>query len=242
MHIEDWPLDRIHPYPNNPRVMHDAAQQVAQSIREFGWQQPIVVDEGGVIIIGHTRLAAARLLGLEVAPVHVARGLTTERVRALRIADNRTAEVAGWDDVKLAAELEAILAAAEVPVFTGFSSAEIEALTMQAQADLAAIMATQAAPAAAAPVAQHSAPNPAPVDAAAAAVNGPALNDQASVNAPLATSAPDAPTADLVPFNVMLPLESRAVLFDAIRRAKDAHGLAHTADAILVIARSYMRG
>lgn len=75
MHIEDWPLDRIRPYPNNPRVLRNTAEKVAESIREFGWRQPIVVDEEGVVIIGHGRLAAAQLLKLPTAPVHIAAGL-----------------------------------------------------------------------------------------------------------------------------------------------------------------------
>ena len=70
---------------------------VAASIREFGFRQPIVVDEKGVIVVGHTRYKAAITLGLEKVPVHVARGLTPEQIKAYRIADNKTADLAAWD-------------------------------------------------------------------------------------------------------------------------------------------------
>lgn len=87
MHIEDWPLAKIRPYPNNPRVLRNAAEKVAESIKAFGWRQPIVVDAEGVIIVGHSRLEAAKLLKLATAPVHVARELTADQVRALRVAE-----------------------------------------------------------------------------------------------------------------------------------------------------------
>ena len=93
MQIEDWPIAEVRPYPNNPRVLRNAAEKFAESIRAFGWRQPIVVDEQGVIIIGHSRLAAAKLLKLDAVPVHVARGLSDAQVRALRVADNKTAEL-----------------------------------------------------------------------------------------------------------------------------------------------------
>jgi len=97
MQIELWPLDRIKPYDKNPRLNDDAVDAVARSIQEFGFRQPIVVDEAGVVIIGHTRLKAAKQLGLTEVPVHVARGLSPEKVKALRIADNQTASLAEWN-------------------------------------------------------------------------------------------------------------------------------------------------
>lgn len=75
MQIQDWPIADVRPYPNNPRVLRNAAEKVAESIKAFGWRQPIVVDEQGVVIIGHSRLAAAKLLKLATVPVHVAAGL-----------------------------------------------------------------------------------------------------------------------------------------------------------------------
>ena len=97
MRIEERLLDNIQPYENNPRKNAAAIDKVAESLKEFGWQQPIVVDADGVIIAGHTRLAAARKLGLEKAPVVIAEGLTDEQVRAYRLADNRTADFSEWD-------------------------------------------------------------------------------------------------------------------------------------------------
>jgi DNA modification methylase len=105
MQIETWPVDRPQPYDKNPRLNDDAVEIVAKSIREFGFRQPIVVDEAGVVIIGHTRLKAAKSLGLAEVPVHVARGLSSEQVKALRIADNKTAEIAEWNLELLPIEL-----------------------------------------------------------------------------------------------------------------------------------------
>jgi len=105
MKVEMWDVSKIKPYPNNPRINDAAVDAVAQSIREFGFRQPIVVDEQGVIIVGHTRYLAALRLGLKKVPVHVARGLTEAQVKAYRIADNKSAELAEWDEEKLRQEL-----------------------------------------------------------------------------------------------------------------------------------------
>ena len=96
MKIELRKLSEIKPYPGNPRVNDAAVAAVAASIREFGFRQPIVVDEDGVIIVGHTRWKAARKLGLETVPVHVAMGLTPAQVKAYRLADNKTGELSDW--------------------------------------------------------------------------------------------------------------------------------------------------
>jgi DNA modification methylase len=97
MQIELRPLNAIQPYDRNPRRNDMAVDSVVKSIQEFGFRQPIVVDDAGVIIIGHTRFKAATKLGLTEVPVHVARGLSPEKVKALRIADNQTATIAEWD-------------------------------------------------------------------------------------------------------------------------------------------------
>jgi ParB-like chromosome segregation protein Spo0J len=93
MKIEPRKLTDTRPYDNNPRQNDDAVAVVANSIREFGFRQPIVVDEAGVIICGHTRYKAAQQLGLEIVPVHMATDLTREQIRPYRLADNRTAEI-----------------------------------------------------------------------------------------------------------------------------------------------------
>lgn len=90
MRVEERRLDQIQPYENNPRRNELAVEPVAESIAEFGWQQPIVVDADGVIIAGHTRWKAARRLGLETAPVIVASELSPEQVKAYRLADNKS--------------------------------------------------------------------------------------------------------------------------------------------------------
>lgn len=106
--VEQWSLDRITPYDNNPRKNEGAVEQVANSIKEFGFRQPVVVDEAGVIIAGHTRFKAAKYLGLSEVPVHVARGLTEAQIKAYRIADNKTNELAEWDLDLLPLELTAL--------------------------------------------------------------------------------------------------------------------------------------
>lgn len=108
MRVEERRLEDIQPYENNPRKNEPAIDKVAESLKEFGWQQPIVVDAQGVIIAGHTRWSAARRLGLETAPVVVADGLSQEQVKAYRLADNKTNEFADWDIDLMDAELLSI--------------------------------------------------------------------------------------------------------------------------------------
>src|SRR5271165_7351627 len=105
MNIEERDIGTIRPYHNNPRVNDPGVDAVAASIREFGFRQPIVVDEQGVIVVGHTRYKAALKLGLDVAPVHIAAGLTPAQLKAYRIADNQTARLSDWDNEKLVVEL-----------------------------------------------------------------------------------------------------------------------------------------
>src|SRR6516164_752880 len=105
MMVELRPINSIKPYDNNPRHNDEAVDAVAASIQEFGFRQPIVVDEQGVIIVGHTRYKAALKLSLLAVPVHVARGLTPAQAKAYRLADNQTATMSQWDDDKLIQEL-----------------------------------------------------------------------------------------------------------------------------------------
>jgi DNA modification methylase len=108
--IELRKLADIRPYENNPRHNDDAVDAVAASIREFGFRQPIVVDGDGVIICGHTRYKAALKLGLDKVPVHVAKDLTPEQIKAYRIADNKTNELSDWNYDLLPIELSALQA------------------------------------------------------------------------------------------------------------------------------------
>jgi len=106
MKVETRDIGSIRPYENNPRHNAEAVDAVAKSIQQFGWRQPIVVDATGVIVIGHTRLLAAKQLGLTTVPVHVAEGLSEAQVKALRIADNATGDIATWNYDLLPLELK----------------------------------------------------------------------------------------------------------------------------------------
>lgn len=108
MEIVEVSIDKIKPYENNPRNNDKAVNAVANSIKEFGWQQPIVVDEKGVIIAGHTRFLAAKQLGMDKVPVKYAKGLSEEKVKAFRLADNKTSELSEWDFKKLEEELDQV--------------------------------------------------------------------------------------------------------------------------------------
>ena len=108
MEIVMMNIDEIIPYENNPRKNDDAVEAVANSIKNFGFKSPIVVDANKVIVNGHTRLKASKLLGLTMVPVIIASDLTEEQCRALRLADNKTAEIASWDKKLLMQELESI--------------------------------------------------------------------------------------------------------------------------------------
>lgn len=103
------PIGEVRPYPNNPRINSEAVDKVAASLKSFGWRQPIVVDSSNVIIVGHTRLQAAKRLRMKEVPVLVADDLSEEQVKAYRLADNKTAEFAEWDMDKLGDELADIL-------------------------------------------------------------------------------------------------------------------------------------
>ena len=106
MNIVEKNIDEVKPYKNNPRVNDEAVDTVADSIKEFGFQQPIVVDKKMVIIVGHTRLKAAQKLGLKKVPVQVATNLTAKQTKQYRIMDNRTSDLSDWDDQKLKKEFD----------------------------------------------------------------------------------------------------------------------------------------
>lgn len=94
MNVQMKRLDEIRPYKNNPRKNDQAVDAVAESIREFGFRQPIVIDKNGVIIAGHTRYKAAKSLGLTEVPCEIASDLTDEQAKAYRLADNKSGELA----------------------------------------------------------------------------------------------------------------------------------------------------
>lgn len=98
-------LDDLKPYENNPRRNENAIDKVANSIKEFGFKVPIVIDRDGVIVAGHTRYQASRKLGMDTVPCIVADDLTDEQVKAFRLVDNKTSEFAAWDFEALDKEL-----------------------------------------------------------------------------------------------------------------------------------------
>lgn len=100
--------DDLIPYEKNPRKNDAAVEKVAASIKEFGFKVPIIIDSDGVIVAGHTRLKAAQLLQLKKVPCIIAEDLTPEQIKAFRLADNKTAELADWDFELLTEELEGI--------------------------------------------------------------------------------------------------------------------------------------
>ena len=106
MQIIEMRLSDIRPYENNPRHNDEAVQFVANSIYEFGFKVPMVVDKDGTIVTGHTRYKAAKLLGYDTVPVIMADDLTPEQIKAFRIADNKVGEIATWDMEALETELE----------------------------------------------------------------------------------------------------------------------------------------
>ena len=106
LNVKMMPIGDVVPYEKNPRLNDQAVDAVANSIREFGFKVPIVVDSKGVVVSGHTRLKAAKTLGLADVPVIVADDLDDTKIKAFRLADNKVAELADWDESLLIKELE----------------------------------------------------------------------------------------------------------------------------------------
>ena len=106
MQVIEKELSWLKPYANNPRDNESAVEPVANSIKEFGFKVPIVATSDGEIINGHTRFKASKSLGLEKVPVIIADDLTDEQIKAFRLADNKTGEIADWNESLLIKELE----------------------------------------------------------------------------------------------------------------------------------------
>lgn len=124
--IESWPIERVLPYPANPRTIPETAvAKVARSIQAYGWRQAIVVDIDGVVIAGHTRLLAAKRLKLAAVPVHIAADLSEAQAKAYRLADNRTGEETRWNPAELMTELVALGEAGMDLLAAGFDPTEL---------------------------------------------------------------------------------------------------------------------
>jgi ParB-like chromosome segregation protein Spo0J len=129
------PIEKVIPYAKNPRRNEAAIAKVAGSIKEFGFRQPIVVDSEMVVIAGHTRLEAARSLGIANVPVHIAEGLSKSQIKAYRIADNRVAQEAEWDLDLLKIELSELRDEEFDLSETGFDEDELNDLLAEAVAE-----------------------------------------------------------------------------------------------------------
>ncbi|HBW3346598.1 ParB/Srx family N-terminal domain-containing protein [Klebsiella pneumoniae] len=123
------PISAIAGYTKNART-HSAEQiaEIAASITEFGWTNPLLVDEGGELIAGHGRIAAAEMLGFEEVPVIVLAGLSEAQKKAYRLADNKIPLNAGWDDELLKVELQSLEAEGFNTELTGFNESELSDL------------------------------------------------------------------------------------------------------------------
>ena len=136
LRVTNWPITRPIPYSRNARkVPPKAIEKVAASLQEFGFRQPIVVDAAGVVIVGHTRLLAAKQLGWREVPVHVAENLTPAQVRAYRLMDNRSHEETDWDLELLAPEIEELKGLDFDLRLTGFDPREIEEFLIDPEDD-----------------------------------------------------------------------------------------------------------
>ena len=108
MQVVEKKIKEIKPYEKNPRKNDSAVDAVANSISQFGFRVPVVIDKDGVIVCGHTRYKAAKKLGLDKVPCVIADDLTEEQIKAYRLADNKVSELAEWDIDSLGEELDGI--------------------------------------------------------------------------------------------------------------------------------------
>ena len=132
MIVENIDINLLKPYSNNPRKLTPKAiEKVAQSLKEFGFRQPIVVDANNTIVVGHTRYQASRKLGYTQVPITKINNLTKEQINAYRIADNRTNEEAEWDDELLALEIKELEMKDFNLELTGMNKPEIDELLFQ---------------------------------------------------------------------------------------------------------------
>lgn len=133
--IQVMDVIELFPYANNPRDNEAAVQSVANSIRDFGFLVPIVVDGSNSIVAGHTRWEAAKLLGLQEVPVIVADHLTPQQIAAFRLVDNKVSELARWDYDALAGELAALSNSGINFTNFGWTQEEIDCLSDTVQED-----------------------------------------------------------------------------------------------------------
>lgn len=121
MEIINKSINELKPYENNPRDNSQSIDKVAESIKEFGFKVPLVIDKDGVIITGHTRYEASKKLGLTEVPCIIADDLDEKQIKAFRLADNKVSDYSIWDNKKLLEELDEL----NFEIFTGFDMSEI---------------------------------------------------------------------------------------------------------------------
>ena len=126
--IYDIPVERLIPYAGNPRLNDEAVPAVAESIRRFGFKVPMVIGADFVVVAGHTRLKAAKSLGLKTVPCIMADDLTAEEIDAFRLADNKTGELAQWDEKALIAELQRLAALDNPPDMAAFGFEDLDTM------------------------------------------------------------------------------------------------------------------
>lgn len=129
MKVKLTDIKDIKPYDDNPRNNAEAVDKVAQSIKDFGFRVPIVVDENMIVLAGHTRLKAAEIIGLKKVPIHQAIDLSDAQKKAFRIADNKIGEFADWDKDLLSKEFQALAEMDFDLTSTAFDYDSIEKIT-----------------------------------------------------------------------------------------------------------------
>lgn len=130
------PVSEVRPYEKNPRKNADAVKYVRASIEKFGFKQPIVIDSNRVIISGHTRLEAAKSLGMEEVPCIVADDLTEAQAKALRLADNKVAEFSEWEMNLLGGELGELAEISDIDMGDfGFDLTDLDNIGMDDEGD-----------------------------------------------------------------------------------------------------------
>lgn len=117
LRVIDIDIKKLKPYERNPRKNDAAVDYVKNSILEFGWRVPIVVDKNMVVVAGHTRLKAAKKIGMKSVPCIIADDLTDEQIKAFRLVDNKTQELSSWDFGKLIGELDELVDAFNMSEF-----------------------------------------------------------------------------------------------------------------------------
>lgn len=105
MQIKEIGIDKINVYENNPRINDKAVKYVANSIKKFGFKNPIIIDKNNIIVAGHTRYLASKKLGLKNVPCIIADDLTEKQIKAFRLADNKVSEFSQWNNDLLNLEL-----------------------------------------------------------------------------------------------------------------------------------------